>query len=109
MDYEVIVQPSSDWATVHSALETDVGGYSKFFFYYVMTRNSVQQVGQIDINDNGLAVQYDHEYTTVPEGGNAGVEFRIIHSNGKRVFQYRTEAGTSGGIIFKFKIDHRIK
>lgn len=107
MTTSVTLAASTEWATVHPNLDSDLGGYKKFMFYYSATRGSVQQTGEIDINDNGVSVQNDHEWTVVPAGQSLNVEFDISHFNGKRVFRYRTTSGTDN-ITFKFNIDHRI-
>lgn len=102
----VSLNESSEWKSISPLLESDIGGYAKFMFHYVMIRNSIQQVGEMDINDNGLQVQFDHEWTVVPSGQTPQVEFDVSHYNGKRVLRYRTTG--SGGLTFKFQIDHRI-
>jgi len=107
MTTSVTLTPSTEWATVHPLLDSDLGGYKKFMFYYTATRGTVQQIGEIDINDNGVAVQNDHEWTIVPSGSSLNVSFDISHFNGKRVFRYKTTAGVEN-ILFKFNIDHRI-
>jgi len=103
----VILTPTIDWKTVHPTLESDTGGWKKFMFHYVATRGSVQQVGEFDINDNGIQVQNDHEWTIVPSGQSINMEFDVSHFNGKRVLRYKTTEG-SDNIVFKFVIDHRI-
>ena len=102
----VTLPASADWKDVHSRLNSDTGGYAKFFFYYVMTRNGVQQVGEVDINDNGLQTQMDHEFSIVPVGDDTGVSFRVAHVNGVRTFQYQTTG--AGNTTFKAKIEHTI-
>lgn len=103
----VTLPATSNWTTVHPHLESDVGGYAKFMFYYVATRDAIQQVGEIDINDNGTSVQFDHEWTITPAGQSINVEFDISHFNGKRVFRYKTTSGSSS-LTFKFNIDHTL-
>lgn len=104
--HKITLPASTSFANVSDKLNAPSGSYAYFKFYYVLRRNGVQQTGEMDINDNGLEVQADHEWTVIPNNGDPGVVLRVVHQSGKRVVQYKTTGG-SADVIMKFQIQHK--
>lgn len=100
-----LLTPSEDPKKVSDVADEDQGGFAFSKLEYVVRRTvssqACQQVGEMVFNDTGNAVDFDHEWSVVPNDGDLGIEFTVGYEDGKRRLFYTLTAGANASMWFQ--------
>jgi hypothetical protein len=80
---------------IDAELDTDIGGYAYYSFYFVARSGITQTSGRAVINDTGNVVTMNVDAQTLPSGNSAVISLSVQYVNGRRRILYTAPAEIS--------------